>query len=103
MSSIGTLYAWSIFVAPIEAEFARSRSVTSIVFAVATTAFTVAMLAGDSITHGRSLRSSAFVAFDREGNYSTAIAAAVLAATIASVLGAAYRPSPAAAPLQGSK
>ncbi len=62
MSSIGTLYAWSIFVAPIEAEFGRSRSVTSIVFAVATTAFTVAMLAGDSITRGRSLRSNAFVA-----------------------------------------
>jgi MFS family permease len=62
MSSIGTLYSWSIFVAPIEAEFGRSRSVTSIVFAVATTAFTVAMLAGDSITRGRSLRSNAFVA-----------------------------------------
>ena len=62
MSSIGTLYSWSIFVAPIEAEFERSRSVTSIVFAVATTAFTVAMLAGDSITRGGSLRSSAFVA-----------------------------------------
>jgi MFS transporter, OFA family, oxalate/formate antiporter len=59
MSSIGTLYAWSIFVAPIEAEFGRSRSVTSIVFAVATTAFTVAMLAGGSMTRGRSLRSSA--------------------------------------------
>jgi OFA family oxalate/formate antiporter-like MFS transporter len=62
MSAIGTLYSWSIFVAPIEAEFERSRSVTSMVFAVATTAFTVAMLAGDSITRGRSLRSSAFVA-----------------------------------------
>jgi MFS family permease len=62
MSSIGTLYSWSIFVAPIEAEFGRSRSVTSIVFAVATTAFTVVMLAGDSITRGRSLRSNAFVA-----------------------------------------
>jgi MFS family permease len=62
MSSIGTLYSWSIFVAPIEAEFERSRSVTSIVFAVATTAFTVAMLAGDSATRGRSLRSSAFAA-----------------------------------------
>lgn len=62
MSSIGTLYSWSIFVAPIESEFGRSRSVTSIVFAVATTAFTVAMLTGDSITRGRSLRSNAFFA-----------------------------------------
>lgn len=62
MSSMGTLYSWSIFVAPIEAEFGRSRSVTSIVFAVATTAFTVAMLAGNSTTRGRSPQSSAFVA-----------------------------------------
>ena len=62
MSSVGTLYSWSIFVAPIEAEFGRSRSVTSIVFAVATTAFTVAMLAGDPMTRGRSLRSNALLA-----------------------------------------
>ncbi|MCI0430699.1 MAG: MFS transporter [Rhodospirillales bacterium] len=62
MSSIGTLYSWSIFVAPIEAEFGHSRSVTSVVFAVATTAFTVAMLTGDSITRGRSLRSNALFA-----------------------------------------
>lgn len=62
MSSIGTLYSWSIFVAPIEAEFGRSRALTSTVFAVATTAFTVAMLAGDSITRGRSPQSNAVFA-----------------------------------------
>jgi OFA family oxalate/formate antiporter-like MFS transporter len=45
MSSIGTLYAWSIFVAPIEATFTHSRSATSLVFSVATAAFTLGMLA----------------------------------------------------------
>jgi MFS family permease len=33
------------------------------------------------------------LSFDREGNYSTTIAVAALAATVASMLGAAYRPS----------
>jgi predicted MFS family arabinose efflux permease len=46
MASIGTLYTWSIFVAPIEAEFGQSRAAISLVFSVATAAFTVAMFAG---------------------------------------------------------
>jgi hypothetical protein len=52
MSSIGTLYSWSIFVAPIGSRiWALARP--SIVFAVATTAFTVAMLAG--LDHAREI------------------------------------------------
>jgi MFS transporter, OFA family, oxalate/formate antiporter len=45
MASIGTLYTWSIFVAPIEAAFGQSRAAVSLVFSVATTAFTVGMFA----------------------------------------------------------
>ncbi len=52
MASIGTLYAWSIFVAPIEAAFGRSRAATSLVFSLATAAFTIGMLAGPSLLRG---------------------------------------------------
>src|SRR5262245_59088057 len=45
MASIGTLYAWSIFVAPLEAAFGQSRAAISLVFSVATAAFTVGMFA----------------------------------------------------------
>lgn len=44
MASVGTLYAWSIFVVPIELEFGQSRAATSLVFSVATAAFTIGML-----------------------------------------------------------
>jgi MFS transporter, OFA family, oxalate/formate antiporter len=46
MASIGTLYTWSIFVAPIEAAFGQSRGAVSLVFSVATVAFTAGMFAG---------------------------------------------------------
>lgn len=61
MASIGTLYAWSIFVAPIEAAFGRSRAATSLVFSLATAAFTIGMLAGPSLLRGRSPQAVALV------------------------------------------
>ncbi|MEG0990636.1 MAG: hypothetical protein RSN88_07225 [Gordonibacter sp.] len=32
---VGTIFAWSIFIPPLEAEFGRTRSQTSLVFSVA--------------------------------------------------------------------
>jgi len=61
MASIGTLYAWSIFVEPIEIRFARSRSATSLIFSTATIAFTIGMLAGPSLTRRRSPESIALL------------------------------------------
>lgn len=46
MASLGTLYAWSVFVEPLEAELQTSRSTVSAVFSVAIVAFTVGMLVG---------------------------------------------------------
>jgi OFA family oxalate/formate antiporter-like MFS transporter len=37
--ALGTLYAWSVFVAPLEAEFHWTRSETSTAFTVAVTVF----------------------------------------------------------------
>ncbi len=61
MASVGTLYAWSIFVVPIEVEFRQSRAATSLVFSTATIAFTIAMLAGPSAMRGRSPQASVLV------------------------------------------
>jgi MFS family permease len=54
MASVGTLYAWSIFVEPIEARFSQSRAATSLIFSAATVAFTVGMLAAPALTSTRS-------------------------------------------------
>ena len=53
MASIGTLYTWSIFVAPIEAAFDQSRAAVSLVFSVATAAFTIGMFAGSWVLRRR--------------------------------------------------
>jgi OFA family oxalate/formate antiporter-like MFS transporter len=42
--SLGSLYAWSVFVRPLEDALGASRSETSVVFSVATVTFTLAML-----------------------------------------------------------
>jgi len=49
MASLGTLYSWSIFVRPIEVEFAQSRTVASATFSVAIVAFTIGMLTAPSV------------------------------------------------------
>ncbi|MGH6928321.1 MAG: MFS transporter [Dongiaceae bacterium] len=54
MASVGTLYAWSVFVVPIELAFGQSRAATSLVFSVATAAFTIGMLGGPRVLRERS-------------------------------------------------
>ena len=45
--ALGTLYAWSIFVAPLEAEFGWKRAQTSTVFTIAVVVFAISfVLAG---------------------------------------------------------
>jgi MFS family permease len=46
MASLGTLYAWSVFVEPLEARLGASRAAVSAVFSTAIVAFTVGMLVG---------------------------------------------------------
>lgn len=59
MASLGTLYAWSVFVEPLEAELQTSRSTVSAVFSVAIVAFTVGMLVGPLLY--RHLSAAAFI------------------------------------------
>ena len=61
MASIGTLYTWSIFVAPIEAEFGQSRAGSSLVFSVATVAFTGGMFASPWLLPRRTPQSAALL------------------------------------------
>ena len=46
MFSLGTFYAWSVFVRPLEEEFGASRSAVSLVFSIGIVAFTIGMLVG---------------------------------------------------------
>jgi cyanate permease len=46
MFSLGTFYAWSVFVQPLEEQFDASRSAVSLVFSLGTVAFTIGMLFG---------------------------------------------------------
>jgi predicted MFS family arabinose efflux permease len=46
MAMLGTLYAWSVFVEPLESRFAQSRSLISAIFSAAIVAFTIGMLVG---------------------------------------------------------
>ncbi|HBY60131.1 MAG TPA: oxalate:formate antiporter [Solibacterales bacterium] len=43
--ALGTLYAWSVFVAPLESQFGWSRAETSTVFTIAVTVFAVSFVA----------------------------------------------------------
>ena len=61
MASIGTLYTWSIFVAPIEAELGQSRARSSLIFSVATVAFTGGMYASPSFLPRRTPQSAALL------------------------------------------
>ena len=46
MFSIGALYAWSVFIEPLESQLRIPRATTSLVFSLATCCFTVSMLLG---------------------------------------------------------
>ena len=47
--ALGTLYAWSIFVAPLEARFGWGRADTSMVFTIASTFFATSFVVGGRI------------------------------------------------------
>src|SRR4051812_15673919 len=47
--ALGTLYAWSIFVAPLEARFGWGRADTSMVFTIASTFFALSFVIGGGI------------------------------------------------------
>lgn len=49
MASIGSLYAWSVLIGPLERELGASRGAVSAVFSVAIASFTLAMLWGASL------------------------------------------------------
>ena len=67
MFSLGTFYAWSVFVQPLEAEFGASRSAVSLVFSLGTVAFTIGMLFGPRCLRGLSAGQAAFVALALAG------------------------------------
>ncbi len=56
MLMFGTIYAWSIFIPPLEAEFGWSRSQTSLVFSVAMIGLSLGMLAVGPLAKRFSLR-----------------------------------------------
>jgi OFA family oxalate/formate antiporter-like MFS transporter len=62
MFSLGTFYAWSVFVQPLEEEFGASRSAVSLVFSLGTVAFTIGMLFGPRCLRGLSAGQAAGVA-----------------------------------------
>ena len=47
--ALGTLYAWSVFVAPLEAQFGWKRADTSMVFTIAVTVFALSFVAAGRI------------------------------------------------------
>ena len=84
MLMFGTIYAWSIFIPPLEAEFGWTRSQTSLVFSVAMIGLSFGMLSIGPLSKVLSLR-TCFVA-------STSLIVAglltvVLAAPVASLYG----------------
>lgn len=52
MFALGALYAWSVFVVPLEQQLGDSRGSVSAIFSIATAGFTLAMLFGPRV-HGR--------------------------------------------------
>lgn len=76
MFSLGTFYAWSVFVQPLEEEFGASRSAVSLVFSLGTVAFTIGMLFGPRCLRGLSAGQAA----------GTALALAAIGLALASSL-----------------
>lgn len=67
MFSLGTFYAWSVFVRPLEEEFGASRSAVSLVFSLGTVAFSIGMLFGPRCLRGLSAGQAAGVALALAG------------------------------------
>ena len=57
----GLVYAWSLFVEPLEAEFGWTRSQTSLIFTISLITFSLGMLAAGWL-HGRGLSKRALFA-----------------------------------------
>lgn len=62
MLMFGTIYAWSIFIPPLEAEFGWTRSQTSLVFSVAMIGLSLGMLSVGQLTKVISLRACFVIA-----------------------------------------
>src|SRR5262245_4525099 len=59
--ALGSLYAWSVFVAPLEREFSWTRAQTSLVFTIAVVTFAVTFVLGGRLQDRRGPRPAAFI------------------------------------------
>lgn len=59
--ALGSLYAWSVFVAPLEREFAWTRAQTSLVFTIAVVTFAITFVLGGRLQDRRGPRPAAFI------------------------------------------
>jgi OFA family oxalate/formate antiporter-like MFS transporter len=59
--ALGSLYAWSVFVAPLEREFGWTRAQTSLVFTIAVVTFAVTFIVGGRLQDKRGPRAAAFI------------------------------------------
>jgi MFS transporter, OFA family, oxalate/formate antiporter len=59
--ALGSLYAWSVFVAPLEREFAWTRAQTSLVFTIAVVTFAITFVLGGRLQDRRGPRPAALI------------------------------------------
>src|SRR5207248_11534962 len=59
--ALGSLYAWSVFVAPLEKEFGWKRAQTSLVFTIAVVTFAVTFILGGRLQDKKGPRPAAFI------------------------------------------
>jgi MFS transporter, OFA family, oxalate/formate antiporter len=59
--ALGSLYAWSVFVAPLEREFGWKRADTSLVFTIAVVTFAVTFILGGRLQDRKGPRPAAFI------------------------------------------
>lgn len=59
--ALGSLYAWSVFVAPLEKEFGWKRAETSLVFTIAVVTFAITFIFGGRLQDRRGPKLAAFI------------------------------------------
>jgi OFA family oxalate/formate antiporter-like MFS transporter len=59
--ALGSLYAWSVFVAPLEKEFGWKRAETSLVFTIAVVTFALTFIVGGRLQDRRGPKPAAFI------------------------------------------
>ncbi len=59
--ALGSLYAWSVFVAPLEKEFGWTRAETSLVFTIAVVTFAITFIFGGRLQDRRGPRPAALI------------------------------------------